>query len=79
MARRVGDRVGVVAEGVGVIGVTGTLHYRGNVANESIGRIMGPTTVGEYLVIIAANYDAATDITTATLRRATRDDVKGVA
>lgn len=43
------------------------LHYRGDISQEIVGQVVGPTLLGQQLTIIAADYDEATDTTTALL------------
>lgn len=48
--------------------VVRTLHYPGDVTTDVVGQVVGPNTIGEFLEIVAAEYDVVSDVTTATLR-----------
>jgi hypothetical protein len=53
----------------------GTAHYRGDLT-AMVGEIHGPTTFGTHLIAASAEYDAASDRTTATFVTATEDDLR---
>lgn len=51
------------------------LHYAGDHTKDIVGRVMGPTTVGQFLTVISADYDEITDTTTAHMRPSTVTEV----
>lgn len=51
-----------------------TCSYPGDVTSD-VGRVVGPNTTGEYLVMEEATYDPATGLTTARFRYARPADV----
>lgn len=51
------------------------LHYNGDRTADIVGQLVGPTLLGQVLTIISADYDPATDTTTAHLRPATQPEV----
>jgi len=51
-----------------------TAHYRGDVTTDT-GRVVGPNSHGEHLVMEDARYDPATDTTTARFRVARAGDL----
>lgn len=53
----------------------GELHYPGNCVADTIGRVMGPSEVGQLLTAYHAEYDEVTDTTTAHMRPATQPEV----
>jgi hypothetical protein len=58
------------------------LHYPGDCTAGLVGRVMGPTRLGQLLTVIAADYDPVSDRTTAHLRPSTQPEVdaaRGVA
>jgi hypothetical protein len=56
------------------------LHYRGNVVAPGIvGQVVGPSTVGEWFVILRAEYDPETGLTTAHCGYATPADIEAAA
>lgn len=58
----------------------GELHYPGHhAADDIVGRIVGPTTLGQMLVIYAADYDAERDVTNAHCRPATQAELEATA
>jgi hypothetical protein len=52
------------------------LHYPGDCTRIIKGRIVGPTTYGERLVITEASYDPETRLTTAKLAYASTKDIE---
>jgi len=51
------------------------LHYPGDCTDGLVGRVMGPTMPGQWLTVVAADYDETTDRTTAHLRPSTKPEV----
>lgn len=39
------------------------LNYRGDRTREIVGKVMGPNLLGEYLTVVTAEYDEATNRT----------------
>jgi hypothetical protein len=51
------------------------LHYRGDLRGLVEGQVLGPSTVRESYVVLATDYDPATDTTTAHCAYATPDEI----
>jgi hypothetical protein len=51
------------------------LHYKGDIADEVVGQIVGPNLFGELFVADEAIYDRKADVTTVKFRWATQADI----
>jgi hypothetical protein len=50
------------------------LNYHGDRTSDIVGQVVGPTMLGEFLTIYAADYDEAVDMTAAHVRPSTQDE-----
>ena len=55
----------------------GELHYPGDVAADTVNRVMGPTTLGQWLTCYHAEYDVTADRTVAHMRPSTPTELGG--
>lgn len=58
--------------------VRGARHatFEGDVTAEAVGQVVGPNTLGEWLIAVDAVYNSATDRTTVGYRYATAPEVE---
>lgn len=56
--------------------MTKQLNFTGDRTSDIVGQVVGPTTYGQFLTVIAADYDETADTTAAHLRPSTVPEIE---